>query len=72
MRAGACRRLIKRSRRASHNCAPKPRPLDAAGVHEVFRRFRDINCASQQGQAAQANFEVIGQVFLGITPKGRV
>ena len=50
----------------------------AAGATAIFeanpfeRRFRDINCASQQGQAAQANFEIVGQVLLGITPKGRV
>ena len=50
----------------------------AAGATAIFeanpfeRRFRDINCASQQGQAAQSNYEVVGQVLLGITPKGRV
>lgn len=50
----------------------------AAGGTAIFqknpfeRRFRDINCASQQGQASQANFEVIGQVYLGMTPKGRI
>ena len=50
----------------------------AAGGTAIFaeypfeRRFRDIHCASQQGQAHQSNFEVIGQVFLGVTPKARV
>ena len=50
----------------------------AAGATAIFeanpfeRRFRDINSASQQGQAAQSNYEVIGQVYLGIVPKGRV
>lgn len=50
----------------------------AAGATAIFeanpfeRRFRDINCASQQGQASQSNFEVIGQVYLGVTPRGRV
>ncbi len=50
----------------------------AAGGTAVFqknpfeRRFRDINCASQQGQASPANFELIGQVFLGQQPKGRI
>ncbi len=51
---------------------------NAAGGTAIFqknsfeRRFRDVNCASQQGQAAQANFEIIGQVLLGLEPKGRV
>ncbi len=51
---------------------------NASGGTAIFqknsfeRRFRDINCASQQGQAAQANFEIIGQVLLGLEPKGRV
>ncbi len=50
----------------------------AAGATAIFeenpfeRRFRDIHCATQQGQAAQSNFEIIGQVLLGLTPKGRV
>ena len=50
----------------------------AAGGTAVFqaypfeRRFRDINCASQQGQASPANFELIGQVLLGLQPKGRL
>jgi hypothetical protein len=50
----------------------------AAGGTAIFEsnpfehRFRDINCATQQGQAAQSNFEVIGQVLLGVPPKGRV
>ena len=51
---------------------------NASGGTAIFqknsfeRRFRDINCASQQGQASQANFEIIGQVLLGLEPKGRV
>jgi hypothetical protein len=51
---------------------------NAAGGTAIFqknsfeRRFRDINCASQQGQASQVNFETIGQVLLGLEPKGRV
>ena len=51
---------------------------NAAGATAIFvaqpfeRRFRDINSASQQGQAHQANYELIGQVYLGLTPKGRV
>ena len=51
---------------------------NAAGGTAIFqknsfeRRFRDVNCASQQGQAAQAHFEIIGQVLLGLEPKGRV
>lgn len=51
---------------------------NAAGSTAIFesqpfeRRFRDINSASQQGQAHQSNYEVIGQVFFGLTPKGRV
>ena len=50
----------------------------AAGGTAIFqnkpfeRRFRDMHCASQQGQAHQSNFEVIGQVFLGVPPKARV
>jgi alkylation response protein AidB-like acyl-CoA dehydrogenase len=50
----------------------------AAGGTAIFdakpfeRRFRDMHCASQQGQASPANFEVIGQVFLGVPPKARV
>jgi alkylation response protein AidB-like acyl-CoA dehydrogenase len=50
----------------------------AAGGTAIFaekpfeRRFRDMHCASQQGQASAANFEVIGQVFLGVPPKARV
>ncbi len=50
----------------------------AAGATAIFeanpfeRRFRDINCASQQGQAAQSNFELVGRVFLGVAPGGRV
>ena len=50
----------------------------AAGGTAIFndkpfeRRFRDMHSASQQGQAHQSNFEVIGQVFLGVTPKARV
>ena len=51
---------------------------NAAGATAIFesqpfeRRFRDINSASQQGQAHQANYELIGQVYLGLQPKGRV
>jgi alkylation response protein AidB-like acyl-CoA dehydrogenase len=51
---------------------------NAAGSTAIFeaqpfeRRFRDINSGSQQGQAHMANYEMIGQVFLGLTPKGRV
>ena len=51
---------------------------NASGGTAIFqknsfeRRFRDINCASQQGQASQDNFEIIGQVLLGLEPKGRV
>jgi alkylation response protein AidB-like acyl-CoA dehydrogenase len=51
---------------------------NASGGTAIFqknsfeRRFRDINCASQQGQASQGNFEIIGQVLLGMVPKGRV
>jgi hypothetical protein len=51
---------------------------NAAGSTAIFeaqpfeRRFRDINSVSQQGQAHMANYEMIGQVFLGLTPKGRV
>ena len=50
----------------------------AAGGTAIFqskpfeRRFRDINCASQQGQASPANFELIGQFLLGLPPKGRL
>lgn len=50
----------------------------AAGGTAIFeakpfeRRFRDMHAATQQGQAHQANFEVIGQVFLGLTPAARV
>ena len=50
----------------------------AAGGTAIFqtqpfeRRFRDINCASQQGQASPANFELIGQFLLGLQPKGRL
>jgi alkylation response protein AidB-like acyl-CoA dehydrogenase len=51
---------------------------NAAGATAIFeerpfeRRFRDINSVSQQGQAHQANYELIGQVYLGLSPKGRV
>ena len=51
---------------------------NAAGSTAIFesapfeRRFRDMNCASQQGQAHLSNYEVIGQTMLGLTPKGRV
>ena len=50
----------------------------AAGGTAIFetqgfeRRFRDINSASQQGQASPANFELIGQALLGLQPKGRL
>ncbi len=51
---------------------------NSAGATAIFqsqpfeRRFRDINSASQQGQAHQSNYELIGQVFLGLQPKGRL
>jgi alkylation response protein AidB-like acyl-CoA dehydrogenase len=51
---------------------------NSAGGTAIFeskpfeRRFRDINCASQQGQSQMANFETVGQVLLGVPPKARV
>jgi alkylation response protein AidB-like acyl-CoA dehydrogenase len=51
---------------------------NAAGATAIFasqpfeRRFRDINAASQQGQAHQANYELIGQAALGLEPSGRL
>ena len=51
---------------------------NAAGSTAIFesqpfeRRFRDINAASQQGQAHQSNYELIGQALLGLQPRGRL
>ena len=48
----------------------------AAGTNAIFeanpfeRRFRDIYTVSQQGQGHKANYEPVGQVFLGKEPDG--
>jgi indole-3-acetate monooxygenase len=45
----------------------------AAGAHSIFesnpfeRRFRDLHTMTQQGQAAFANFEALGQTMMGQT-----
>ncbi len=48
----------------------------AAGTNAIFeknpfeRRFRDIYTVSQQGQGHKANYEPVGQVFMGQKPDG--
>jgi alkylation response protein AidB-like acyl-CoA dehydrogenase len=50
----------------------------AAGATAIFernpfeRRFRDLHTVTQQGQAQFANFELVGQSLLGLTPVSRV
>jgi hypothetical protein len=45
----------------------------AAGANSIFesnpfeRRFRDLHTMTQQGQAAFANFETLGQTLMGRT-----
>ena len=47
----------------------------AAGVDAIFpgspfeRRFRDIHTLSQQIQSRDAQYEIVGQVFLGNPPE---
>jgi alkylation response protein AidB-like acyl-CoA dehydrogenase len=49
---------------------------NAAGATAIFesqpfeRRFRDMHAVTQQGQAHLSNYEVAGQVLLGLTPGG--
>jgi alkylation response protein AidB-like acyl-CoA dehydrogenase len=48
----------------------------AAGTDSIFlgtpfeRRFRDMHTLSQQIQSRAAHFETVGQILLGIEPKG--
>jgi alkylation response protein AidB-like acyl-CoA dehydrogenase len=48
----------------------------AAGTDAIFlgtafeRRFRDMHTLSQQIQSRSAHFETVGQILLGIEPKG--
>lgn len=50
---------------------------DAAGATAIFanqpfeRRFRDMHVVTQQGQAHMANFEVAGQLYLGLDARPR-
>jgi alkylation response protein AidB-like acyl-CoA dehydrogenase len=50
----------------------------AAGATAIFernpfeRRFRDFHTVTQQGQAHFANFELLGQALLGVTPNKRL
>jgi indole-3-acetate monooxygenase len=50
----------------------------AAGATAIFednpfeRRFRDIHAVSQQVQAHFANFEMVGQVLLGLPSQSKM